>query len=84
MSRKSRFRHLEAELRDPPCPDCRAANLVLTHRAGDADDPLGGEVRPDAARCPTCGRQLQVVEIVEVVVHTPEQAKKVQALMQQR
>jgi hypothetical protein len=34
------------------------------------------------AHCPTCGRELQVVEIVEVVVHTAEQAKKVQALLQ--
>jgi len=84
MNRKNRLRHLEDELRNAPCPDCRAANLVLTHRAGNADDSLDVEVQPDAAHCPTCGRELQVVQIVEVVVHTVEQARKVQALMNQR
>jgi Zn finger protein HypA/HybF involved in hydrogenase expression len=84
MSRKSRLRHLETELRDVACPDCRAAGVVLTHRAGDADDPLGVEVEPNASYCPTCGRELQVVQVVEFVVQTVEQARRVQALMNQR
>jgi 4-hydroxy-3-methylbut-2-en-1-yl diphosphate synthase IspG/GcpE len=43
---------------------------------------LASRSTPMRAHCPTCGRELQVVEIVEVVVHTAEQAKKVQALLQ--
>jgi hypothetical protein len=72
MSRKSRLRHLEAELRDRPCPDCSAASVVLRDRAGEAGDPLGAPVQPDAAQCSTCGRQRHVIEIIEVVVHTAE------------
>jgi hypothetical protein len=74
MSIKQRLRRLEAR-RPPSCPDCADGTLVIDRCV----EPEAAARVSEPHYCPRCGRELQVIEVVEIVVSTREEVERCRA-----
>ncbi len=74
MSHKSRLQRLETKLGETRCPQCTTWDAELATARLDADGDLASVPPAAAVYCEGCGRPIQVVQLVEVVVHNRTQA----------
>jgi hypothetical protein len=64
--------------RCPACQDRVSEHMIMTSRARADDTLVFDGVEPKRAPCPRCGRAPEpVLKVIEVVVTTREEARKV-------
>jgi hypothetical protein len=77
VSLKSRLTRLErVRPKDGRCPDCPPPSIIGYHQDGPEAEPVLDEGQELPGPCPRCGRPAEVLEIVEVVVSSWEEAQR--------
>jgi len=77
MSLKSRLARLErVRPKAGRCPDCPPPVLIGYHQDSPEAEPVLDEGQELPGSCPRCGRPAEVLEIVEVVVSSWEEAQR--------
>jgi hypothetical protein len=79
---RARLRRLEHALRRPDgrCPHCPPQAFVFYRQGSPEAAPVLEERQALPAPCPACGQPPDVTEIVEVVVCSPEDLRRLDAV----
>ena len=81
MTLQHRLRRLERLLGLPGerCPHCPAPAVVRYRQADRTAEPTRwcGEEPPD--RCPRCGRPCELLQIIELIIHSREEVASLRA-----